>query len=158
MSGANRAPYIAPTPKALVNRASAGGQQLEIESGTYQGCKQIVSGALAANVLATQISVSGAGVISFLRVVMANLTARSIRCRLTLDGVVVFDATSAVSSGNQFAMGVVGAVAMVTSNLVNPVAAMEFDSIPFSTSMLFEVCSNIAETGMLNTMAVYRTN
>lgn len=153
MSSQIRNINVNPTPKALVNFEAQGGQAMTVlNPSDFESCAQILSGALTANTLATQINYTGGGVIGFLRVQVLDATARTLRCRLTLDGVVVFDATSAANSVSAAGMQVIGFL----NNGAQPgVACM--DEIHFAKSFKFEVASSLTETGTLKTLAQYNT-
>lgn len=166
MSGMSRAPVRA-VPKAIINYASAGGKALEIQTAAptvyFTFCNVVTSGAITANTLATLLNVSGPGEVSFLRVLTTDATIRTMRVRLTLDGVVVFDATSAASTGGQGeCMTLLGSVMLGTvttgpNGTWNGYPMVGYDKVQFNKSMLLEVCSNITETGKLAAALTYRT-
>src|SRR5574340_415716 len=80
-------------PKSIVNRFSGGGVSIA-SINAYFAEKEILSGALTANTLKTLLSISGAGALKMLTVYTKDATARTLRLKITIDGVVVFDATS----------------------------------------------------------------
>lgn len=152
MSNVSRQPIGPITPRAIVNFDSQGGQALQSGVGNPINCQKFASGALVANTLAAQINVTGGGVINFLRAYVNDSTTRTLRCRLTLDGVVVFDATSAPCGTANSGMQIVGGLAISGS------WSAEMDQIPFSKSFKFEVASSLSETGTIETVMQYRTN
>jgi hypothetical protein len=96
--------------------------------------RTIASGSLTANTLKTILTVTGAGTFHGLSFRTANVTSRTIRIRITLDGVVVFDSTSAAIS-----TGTTGAI--LTGSSAYPVSP-----ISFNTSAVVEIASSLTET------------
>jgi hypothetical protein len=149
------------TPRVIVNRESVGGQMLNnfAPMGAavflYTPAKVINSGAMAANTFTPILNIAGGGVLSFLRVMVNDPTTRNLSVRVTLDGVVVFYATSAPCSTSNNYMEIVGSTFLGQSS----VPCLSLDAIPFSKSMLVEVASNIAESAAtISVLTVYRTN
>ena len=110
--------------------------------------KSPVTGSLTANVLATVLNLSGRGVISFLG--CNNLggasATRQHRMKVTLDGVVVFDATTVGNtSQDSFFAPVFGQVA--TINSAGGVFAYIQEPIYFDKSLLVEYASTLTEIG-----------
>lgn len=104
------------------------------------GGRNLLSGALTAATLKTLLSVSGSGEFHFLGAYAADTTSRTIRLKVTLDGVVVFDATTgAITTTNS---GVLAAGSYISgSSQANP-----GPPIRFSASALIEVASSLTET------------
>jgi hypothetical protein len=131
----------APTT-SIVNAVSGGGvtTTVAIQASTSSNTKAVLSGALTANTLATALSVTGGGEVPFLSAYAIDATARTIRCVVTVDGVSVFDATSAsISTTNHglLVMGWVGA----SSALGNSGAPLRFNA-----SLLVQIASDLTET------------
>lgn len=109
------------------------------------------SGALSAGVLKNILQVYASGVINFLALGSLGGTERTIRLRLTIDGVVVYDATS--SSGADRGLVAVGAMIGNTDTS----RSVTFDQIPFSRSFAVDVSTSDASSTNY-VAAAYRTN
>lgn len=143
----------AKVPKLLVNKTSTNGSGADsINYGAAPaGAKAVDSGALTSNTLATVLSVTGSGVISLMVCAGVNDTSRTHRFKMTLDGVVVYDATTAAIASTNYGINLVGAA--------NPSATVQVrDPIPFNSSLLIEYASSLTETGLTRFSYVYRTN
>lgn len=103
--------------------------------------KVVLSGATTAATLKTILSLSGKGCISLLAVCGADITSRTHRMKVTLDGVVIFDATSA-------AITVIGNFCVPIGSLIPH--SNYFTVIPenllFNTSLLIEYAGSLSET------------
>jgi hypothetical protein len=118
----------------LANAAVLGGRSLD-------------SGSTTANTLKTIFSATGGGVIHGLIARSNNATSRTIRARLTLDGVVVFDSTSAaIASAN--AGGIVVGGWSSASGLHAPTVAV------FASTATFEIASSLTETDGIQTQYI----
>lgn len=126
----------APTT-SIVNAYSSGGvspSSTNINaSPATNGAKEVLSGALTANTLATVLSVSGGGVCNWLSAYSMDTTTRTVRVRVVADGVAVFDATSNAVSLASRGIPVVG----VFSNT---------GEIRFNSSLVVQVASSLTET------------
>jgi len=105
--------------------------------------RSLASGALTANTLKTIFSATGGGVIHTLFAITTNGTSRTIRMRLTLDGVVVFDSTSAAIATGARGGSITGGVA----------GSEAFPAVPltFNSSATFEIASSLTETDTITT-------
>ena len=113
------------------------------------GGRALLSGALTANTLKTIFSATGGGVIHSLVVRSQDATSRTIRARLTLDGVVVFDSTSAaIATTNAGGLIVGGAIG---ANLSQSVAV-------FANTAVFEIASSLSETDTIQTFYILTGN
>jgi hypothetical protein len=116
------------------------------------GLKKILSGATTASVLKTVLTVSGRGEISYLAFGSVDTTARVIRGKLTIDGVVVFDSTSATP------IVVAGSGACIlgsASNAINGIVA--FDKVSYVSGFTMEVSSSVAtETNGVEAAIAYK--
>lgn len=115
------------------------------------GAKIILSGALTAATLATLLTVTGGGVLEYLSISNSSggVATRTIRLQLIIDGVTVWDFTSAstvnMSSGD-------GAIIVGGSaNAPNNVA------IPFNASLVVKIASSLTETDKLQIGVKYWT-
>mgnify|MGYP003649767547 CR=1 FL=1 len=143
-----------PRVASIVNRFSTNGAVAYNITNLSQYGKEYASGALTANTLSTVLSVSGGGQINLLGVYTTDATNRSIRVKITLDGAVVFDATSAaITSANTGVVPIGGAqytsAASLTLAFLQP--------IQFSQSLLVEIASNLTETNKLTSVINYET-
>ena len=114
--------------------------------------KTPVTGSLTANTLATVLNLSGRGVISFLGCSNVAAAARSHRFKVTLDGVVVFDATSVSVNADTVYFPAIGQIAPI--NLAGGNFAYIQEPIYFDKSLLVEYASNLTEVGQ--TYIAYR--
>lgn len=105
--------------------------------------KVVVSGACTANTLKTILSLSGNGVISALGVGSGDVTSRTHRIKVTLDGVVIFDATTAATTSLTTAFMVIGSVNYLVASVGATVA---FEPLAFNQSLLVQYASSITET------------
>lgn len=105
--------------------------------------KLVASGACTAATLKTILSLSGKGVLSLLGVESADVTSRTHRIKVTLDGVVVFDGTTAATTSAATAFMVVGSVNYLVSSVG---AVVTYEPLAFSTSLLIEYASSLSET------------
>lgn len=109
----------------------------------------VPSGALTANTLKTIFSATGSGLIHVLFARTTNATSRTLRMRLTIDGVVVFDSTSgsitAVSRGGVITGGNSGTEVLPVTPIV------------FNTSAVFEIASSLTESNTIETVYILET-
>lgn len=144
------------TPRTIVNGQSSGSPSgFEIAAGpTSAGAyKSTLSGALTAGTLATMLTVSGGGVLSYLAVSAVDATARTMRLQLTLDGVIAFDSTTASISTANFGIMAVGSVQVYSATVPNGLYTAE---IPFN-SMVVKIASSLTETDKVYWHIAYRT-
>jgi hypothetical protein len=133
---------LSPTrpPISIVNAGSANAVSTGLN---ITGSKQILSGALSANVLVTALSLVGPGTIDYLACCSVDTTARNIRMKITRDGIVVLDGTA--TGVNVAGSGVLG-VGCGSAPL--PTA--------FDTSLFVEISSSITETDKIALRTIYR--
>jgi len=120
----------------LITNLSSGG------AAAFANCavgRSILSGALTAATLKTLLTVAGSGEFHFLGAYAADTTSRTIRLKVTLDGVVVFDSTCAASTTNAGNLAVGNFVLSTTQYNPGP-------PVRFNTSALVEVASSLSET------------
>lgn len=106
--------------------------------------KEVLSGALTANTLATVLSLTGPGEVPLLTSYTKDATVRTVRTVVIVDGVTVFDFTSA-------SIGVAKRGAIVAGQLVGvPGGATYYvtqgNPIRFSVSLVVQQASNLTET------------
>lgn len=133
-------------PKTIVNSSSSG----TLLASIGVNAKSIASGATTADVLKTMLSISGAGVVKFLCLKKVDATPRTLRLKVTIDGVTVFDATSASDTNDNYGLLAVG------SNIDS--AWPQLESVAFNSSLLVEAASSVAsETDKLTLYTIYET-
>lgn len=140
------------TPSSIVNEYSSGGASAL--NGALTAGRTILSGALTANTLATALSITGSGIISFMAVATMDAASKTVRARLTLDGVVVFDATSNTIVNTSNGIIVIGA-SIYTAATPSGVALR---AIPFNASCLLQIASSLTETDKIAAKVIYEVN
>ena len=135
-------------PKVLINKFStAGAIGILISNST---AKTALSGTVVANTLVTALSHTGSGVIGYFAAYSADATSRTHRVKITIDGTVVFDATSAAVTAVNTGVVAIGFGVASSSFTVDP--------IPYSTSLLVEYASSLGELNGTTFGYTYRTN
>ena len=140
-------------PASIINEFSAGGTATTGAPFTTSPGKQILSGALTANTLATALSITGAGMLMLAGLRTMDATARTVRLKITIDGVSCFDATS--SSIAVSADGIVG-VGSILNNGTAGGSAHVFAQVTFNSSLLIQVASSLTETDKIALKTVYQ--
>lgn len=137
----------APRPTGLLNGASAFKLMNSATAGLMSGgwviAKTVTSGATTAGVLKTILSLSGTGVISFMAMMSADATSRTHRLKVTLDGVVIFDATTAVTTTTTYVFSAIGTI---VNTAASTHSAPNFEPLSFNTSLLIEYADSLSET------------
>lgn len=130
------------TTRQIVNsNAVAGFTPLNISIDAATG-KEVLSGALTANTLATVLSLTGPGEVPLLTSYTKDATVRTVRTVVIVDGVTVFDSTSA-------SIGVANRGAIVAGELAGTSGAYyvtQGNPIRFSVSLVVQQASNLTET------------
>lgn len=125
-------------PKSIVNYATGGGKLSSLAL-YLCGAKQILAGTLAAdiNTFSTLLDLTGQGSLDLLGCRSKDGAAKTLRCRVTLDGTVVFDGQAA-SPGVESGLLIVG----------TQVGTHQASVIPrnFKISCKVEVACSVAET------------
>ncbi len=137
-------------PKGLFNGASVGGggwDNVIAVNNTTRGLppSQVAfgaTGALTANTLVTALSLSGQGCISLLGCSGVDSTSRTHRLKVTLDGVVIYDATSGAFLTGGVALMALGGFIPSASTFAAPI----YEPLVFNTSLLVEYASSVTET------------
>ena len=138
-------------PKVIVNGQSSGGSVQTALSNLHvvPNAKVVLSGTLVANTLASICSVSGSGVVEFVCASTVDLTSRTIRLKVTIDGIVAFDATSADLTSAYYGIIAIGGG--------NSTVGWAYSPTTFNTSLLIEVASSLSETDKVNVAYRYYT-
>lgn len=150
MSGISGAVGAIRPPISIVNKFSAGGASAGNMTG-FLNEKEILSGALTAFTLKNLLSISGAGAIKILNIYTRDATARTLRLKLSIDGVVVFDATSNSIAVSYSGMAIVGNSYYGSDHLHFP------ELMPFYSSLAVEIASSLTETDKVAIGIIYET-
>lgn len=103
---------------------------------------QLLSGALVAGTLKTIINITGSGVVTYLSASVIDATARTLRVKVTLDGIVIYDYTSA-GAGQANSGAVIFGSADATGD------GEPMIGVPFISSFKVEIASSLSETDLL---------
>lgn len=118
---------------------------------TVPGAAYVSSGALTAGTLATMLSVTGKGALTYLGIQSMDATSRTHRVRITIDGTVVFDATSAPHT-------TANGVGYVHGHY-NDASKQKIEGTPllYDSSLLVEYASSLTETNKTRLAYTYYT-
>lgn len=131
-----------PATRSIVNGFSSGGS---VTAGSIAAsvvnnmAREVLSGALTANTLATVLSVSGAGYVPHLTVYTKDTTSRTVRIQVVVDGTTVFDATSSATTTSGAGMVVVGS-GTSSGNTIS-----DFP-LSFGSTLVVKIASSLSET------------
>ena len=143
-------------PKVLINSTSTTGSTpdtIVLIAFNTPGIKRTSSGVLTAATLATVLTITGSGVVNFVACEAVDATSRTHRYKCTIDGVVVYDATTTAAGANS-------GIVLIGSHLVGSGATypgIMLDQIPFNSSFLLEYASSLSETNKTTHFLKYRT-
>jgi len=145
----NASQYInAGATTAIINAFSSGGVVTSsgqaIAATALVGSREVLSGALTAATLAALLTVDGPGRVPLLSVYAKDSTSRTMRLVVEVDGVTVFDATSAATAAVSTGMIATGFISQSSPSLFVP-----GESIVFSSSLVVRVASSLTETDKL---------
>lgn len=134
--------------KIIVNATSTNGSAAVVSNtNATSAAKTVVSGELTANVLVEVLSLSGQGSVGFFSCWSNEAVARTHRIKLTVDGVLAFDGTTASDANVSRGIILVGSV-------IN--SAPIPDHLYFNKSLTIEYASNKTETGKTTFGYMYR--
>lgn len=128
-------------PTSIVNMYSAGGVISAVSLVLLYG-KVVLSGALTATVYKEMLAVSGSGCISQCVVYAVDTTSRTMGLKLVIDGVTVFDATSATCTAANAGISALG-----SGSTLQPVF--------FNTSLSISIKSSLSETNKISVGYLY---
>ena len=114
----------------------------DIDATSTGRSKEVLSGALTANTLATVLSLTGPGEVPLLTSYTKDATVRTVRTVVIVDGVTVFDFTSA-------SIGVANRGAIVAGQVAGSFYVAQGHPIRFSVSLVVQQASNLTETDKL---------
>lgn len=137
-------------PKGLFNGASTGGNLWDNTVALNSATRGLppsqvafgTTGALTANTLTTALNLTGQGAISLLGCSGVDATSRTHRLKVTLDGTVIYDATSSAFLAAGSALMAIGAFIPNASTFASPL----YEPLTFNTSLLVEYASSVSET------------
>lgn len=138
----------------IVNYFSSGGVSTgaNIATNVNNNAKEILSGALTANTLASLsgFPLSGRGRLNLLTAYTKDATSRTIRVQVIVDGTTVYDATSDAITNSGSGVVPVGVVTSATG-------ALEMQPIDFQTSLDIKIASSLTETNKVAAAVNYET-
>lgn len=115
--------------------------------------RQILAGTTVANTYKTALSVTGAGSLLFAALATNNATSRTIKMRITIDGVQVSERTGTAMASLGKAIVAVGAIDGAAS--APGTVPITFGDVRFNKSLLIEVQSSLAETDLIYLLTNY---
>lgn len=120
----------------IVNAHSAGSTQQNIDN-TSPG-KIYTSSSVAANALQTMLSIAdGRGMLNFVAAYVTETSSRTVRVKITIDSVVVFDATSSAITTSGYGIVPVGHFS------AGAIPNVTFQPIRFNKSCLVQIASSL---------------
>jgi hypothetical protein len=135
-------------PSSIVNSFSTAGVTPVASANTASSvCKTALSGACTANTLKTALSISGRGRLNAVALYTNDTTSRTLRIRITLDGVVAFDPGA---SGATTTSGA-GIVAVGQFNG----STVAYQPVNFNASCLVEIATSVTETDKMTAAYAY---
>jgi hypothetical protein len=118
-------------------------------TGVSGAVKAVGSGALTAGVLSTIFSkTDGPCEMSHFTLRTLDTTARTMRLKCTIDGVVAFDYTSASTSANNAGVAIAGVVSPIVTTKLSPIRSLQ--------SLIIECASNVSETDKFTAEYAYQ--
>ena len=141
------------TPRAIINRTSTTGATADtLDIGAGWGFRQVASGTLGAGTLADVLNITGGGELNFVVCQGVDATTRTHRFKLTLDGVVVYDATTAAVAAVRSGIVLVGGLSSISAT-----PSMTVEKVTFNSSCLLQYASSLGETGKTTFGLLYKT-
>ena len=137
-------------PKGIFNGTSVGGDGWDNVTAINSSNRGLppsqvafgTTGALTAATLVTALSLSGQGAISLLGCAGVDTTSRAHRLKVTLDGVVIYDATSDAFISLGSCLMAIGGFTPNAATFATPI----YEPLVFNTSLLVEYASSVTET------------
>jgi hypothetical protein len=132
---------------AVHNYFSGGGVSIAgvVNYGQKAG-KNYATTSQTANTLRDILNVTGRGVLNFVAVHSTDATGKTLRLKITIDGAVVFDATSATVYGNGYGVIAIGTLADGASVALQPLRFVASCRVEMASS----VASDTAATTIIN--------
>src|SRR3990167_9251445 len=138
-------------PKTLVNAHSSGGSAGTALTNIANQGKDILSGALTADTYKEVLAITGAGAASFIGAKVADTTSRTIGLKVVVDGVTVFDATTAALTAAS-----AGGIAVGVPSVNTGYPTMPTDRIDWKTSLSVSIKSSVTETDKVSAVVAYQ--
>jgi hypothetical protein len=143
-------------PKTIINGANAAAATCtNIYSLSTSPAKPTLSGSMTAATLKTALSLTGQGTVSYVALRANDATARTVRLKITIDGVVVFD--PGVSASNSTAGRGITAVGATISDGTSLQTGVVLHPMYYNSSFLVEIASSLTETDSLTFLSIYTT-
>ena len=141
---------IPPAPTRILNKCSEGNQKIFFGSYAFvnsaENYKRVISGSLTNGTLFPILSISGSGMIDFFAALSANATTRTHRVKITIDEVVVFDATSSpCDSSDQGILAIGNSYSSSTGS--STLCMLYAQPVYFHRSLLIEYAVDRNESG-----------
>jgi hypothetical protein len=143
-------------PKTLVNGTNvAAAVCTNIYTASTSPAKTTLSGAMTAATLKTALSLTGQGTVSYIALRANDATSRTVRLKITIDGVVVFD--PGVSAANITAGRGITAIGATTADGASLQTGIVLQPIYYNNSFLVEIASSLTETDSLTFLSIHAT-
>lgn len=141
-------------PKSIITEQLVMNPGFGNTSSIIRGYK-VLSGSCTSNTLKTILSVTGKGAISKLFLASMDPTSRTHRIKITIDGTVIYDSTSAEKSTQDVAP-VIGNVSYASFSSAQ---VFDMDEFPlfFDYSLLVEYATSLTETDKTRIGYIYYT-
>ena len=141
-------------PTSIVNGYSTNGYTVPGNNYLSSGLKTAATGALTADTLVTVLSITGRGVLDNFGYKQTNATSRTHRVKITIDGVVALDSTSAASAAANNGAMIVGGSFVFATAAGSP--SKPSGMVCFNKSLLIEYASSLSETSLTTMAYAYR--
>lgn len=138
-------------PSSIINEFAAGSVSTTGAPLAAAPGKQILSGSLSAATLSTVLSITGAGILMWAALRTMDATSRTVRAKVTIDGVVVFDATSNAIAQSGDGIVIVGGILQASGN-----TPAEYAQVAFNVSLLIQIASSLTETDKIALKTAYQ--
>ena len=139
---------ILKVPSAIINRFTLSGAAVALSALAGQ-LYSVYTGAHTATTLKELLNISGAGVLQLAALWVEDTTSRTIQLKIVMDGVTVFDVTTAaITTAN---VGIMGAGFFTSNTAATPI----LQHLPFYSSLVISGATSLNETDKLNFSYVY---
>ncbi len=133
----------------IYNQFSSAGYTPDNALGVVAGARIATSGALTANTLVDLLNESGsAGQVDQFSVFSTDVTARTLRVVITVDGAIILDVTSASFSS--------ASTGGFWAGVRQQAAGIQLPPIKYTNSIKLQYASNLTETAKFNTTLAYQ--
>lgn len=139
----------------IVNAWSSGGSVDAILLSSIKSAKVLSVGSVTAGVLKPVLSIGGSGVINIAAVSAVDATTRTLRLKITLDGNVIFDATSSNSTATGSGIIGIGYLSSASTSVPGIVPVVAPQRIEFDKSLKIECASSLTEAAPANLSVNY---